>query len=244
MNQYWNMLQRYTAIESILGKKIISHALDCTGHKMWLILLKIGQNCPKKNRNPPERFEESLYFGSWETRNLGLSCEVRHTHAALIYPLPLSHCPDLSQSPAKKNTQKTQFSRHSPIFRINPSRRHFQHKRKFCVTPCDVDLQKLLLLSDPAGWNCHSTALLRSNSIFIVNVIFRHHPKINTLLWGTFKCWTVNIFCSKQPFYMDSKGIWGSSLWWPPLCVLQLEGWGKLSLDIRGVAWWGEELSD
>ena len=48
MNQYWNMLQRYTAIESILGKKIISHALDCTGHKMWLILLKIGQNCPKK----------------------------------------------------------------------------------------------------------------------------------------------------------------------------------------------------
>ena len=67
------------------------------------------------------------------------SLQQRHTYAGLISTPPLSHCPDLLPSSAKKNTQKTQFSPHSPIFRINPSdpsRPHFEDERKSRVTVC------------------------------------------------------------------------------------------------------------
>ena len=98
------------------------------------------------------------------------------THMLAPSPLPLSHCTDLLPSSAKKNTEKTQFSPHSPIFRINleillvPISKSKESPVSRCAA---VDLQKLLPLSNAAGWNCHSTGLLRSNSIFIVNVIFR-----------------------------------------------------------------------
>ena len=111
----------------------------------------------------------------------------RDTHMLPPSPLPLSHCTDLSPSSAKKNTEKTQFSPHSPIFRINlrillllvlllllllvtTVSKTKESPESRCTA---VDLQKLLPLSSAAGWNCHSTGLLRSNSIFIVNVIFR-----------------------------------------------------------------------
>ena len=109
----------------------------------------------------------------------------RDTHMLPPSPLPLSHCTDLSPSSAKKNTEKTQFSPHSPIFRINLRILLLLVLLLLLVTTVSktkespesrctaVDLQKLLPLSSAAGWNCHSTGLLRSNSIFIVNVIFR-----------------------------------------------------------------------
>ena len=159
----------------------------------------------------------------------------------------LSHCPiaQIYRSPLQRKTPRRHNSLVT-IFKINPSRRHFQHKRKFCVTVW-CGSSEITPLVRPSRMKLPFDRSIEIKFYFHCQCYFSHHchpPIINTLLWGTFKCWTENIFCSKQPFYMDSTGIWGSSLWWPPLCVLQLEGWGKLSLDIRGVAWWGEELSD
>ena len=112
-------------------------------HWYWVIMPILTEKRPTNDPLTPSKI--SGHPVSWMLRKSGFrashKCEAcsRDTHMLASSPPPLSHCPDLLPSSAKKNTQKTQFSPHSPIFRINPSdpsRPHFEDERKSHVTVC------------------------------------------------------------------------------------------------------------
>ena len=160
----------------------------------------------------------------------------RHTYAALISPL-LSHCPDLSPSSAKKNTQKTQFSPHSPIFRINLFKRSFSspfwRRKKVARHGVQGELccgsSEITPLVQPSRMKLPFDRSIEIKFYFHCQCYFSHHPhnpKINALLcfFHHHRFFVSLVFQIKT--WVEFGGGWISSLGMLPLCVQQLEGWG------------------
>ena len=153
-------------------------------------------------------------------------------------PLPLSHCPDLSPSSAKKNTQKTQFSPHSPIFRINlsdPSRPHFEDERKSRVTVCShcCGSSEITPLVQHSRMKLPFKRSIEIKFYIHYQCYFSYHfhsPKISAALR-----FHRHIFFGRYEQFLSLRlrhGLdlvevgyhhWDGGL---PPCVLQLEGWG------------------